>query len=100
MHYFGEIVLAEVQYTDSNEAKKRPVLVLFEELGNIVVAGITSNPEMKGIPLAKGEGMLNDSVIKLNYIFTISSKSILKQFFTISENKKKMFKEELMNKLN
>mgnify|MGYP001596537301 CR=1 FL=1 len=100
MHYFGEIVLAEVQYTDSNEAKKRPVLVLFEELGNIVVAGITSNPEMKGIPLAKGEGMLNDSVIKLNYIFTISSKYILKQFFTISENKKKMFKEELMNKLN
>ncbi len=100
MPFFGEVILAEVHYTDTFEVKKRPALVLFEEYGNVIVAGITSNPEMKGIPLTKEEGMLKDSVIKINYIFTISSKAIIKLFFTISENKKKKFKEELMNKLN
>jgi len=38
-----------VQFTDSFEIKKRPAVVLFEELTNVVVAGITSNKNMKGI---------------------------------------------------
>jgi len=96
---FGDIILAEVQYTDTPETKKRPALVLFEELGNVIIAGITSNPEMKGIPITKEEGMLQDSIVKLNYIFTISDKAVLKKFFSISDEKKKIIKEELMKKL-
>ena len=66
----GDVILANVQFTDSNEVKVRPAVVLFEEFGNLVVAGITSNLKMKGIPLTKREGAVKESVIKLNYIFS------------------------------
>ena len=69
----GDIVLTKVQFTDTFEIKKRPALVLFEEYDNVVVAGVTSNVEMKGIKITKKEGAVKDSVIKLNYIFTISN---------------------------
>ncbi|MBS3072053.1 type II toxin-antitoxin system PemK/MazF family toxin [Candidatus Pacearchaeota archaeon] len=96
MHKFGEVILSEVQYTDTFEIKKRPALVLFEDKGNIVVLGITSNLKMEGIPLTKKEGAIKDSVIKLNYIFTISEKMVEKNLFSISEGKKKKVKEELI----
>ncbi len=95
---FGQVVLAEVQYTDTFEVKTRPALILFEEQGNVVVAGITSNLKMKGISLTKQEGMPKDSVIKLNYIFTISEKMIKSFLFNISKEKKKMIKDELIKK--
>ena len=99
MHNFGEVILAEVQYTDTFEIKTRPALVLFEEYDNIIVAGITSNKEMKGIPLTKKEGAVKDSIIKLNYIFTISEKMIKKSLFTISKKKKKQVYESFTEKL-
>src|SRR3990172_6118930 len=74
----GDVILAQVQFTDTFEVKSRPAVVLFEELGNVVIAGITSNLKMKGIPLTKREGALKDNVIKLNYIFTISTEMVSK----------------------
>ena len=53
MHRLGEVVLAQVQFTDTFEIKERPAVVLFEEFGNIVIAGITSNTKMKGIALTR-----------------------------------------------
>mgnify|MGYP001613831554 CR=1 FL=1 len=99
MHKFGEVVLTNLQFVDTLEVKTRPAVVLFEELGNVVVAGITSNPEMEGIPLTKKEGAMKDSVIKLNYIFTVSGKMIKKSLFTISQEKKKLIVDELMERL-
>lgn len=99
MHKFGEIILFQVQYTDTFEIKRRPALVLFEEKGNIVVLGITSNLKMEGVPLTKKEGAIKDSIIKLNYIFTISEKMVEKTLFSISEEKKKKIKEELIAKI-
>ena len=98
MPKFGDIVLAEMQFVDTFELKKRPALVLFEEYGNVVVAGITSNFEMKGIPLTKKEGAIKDSIIKLNYIFTISDKMIGKTIFSISAEKKNIIVSEFMKK--
>jgi len=98
MHKFGEIVLAEVQFTDTFETKVRPALVLFEEEGNVVVAGITSNMEMEGVKLTRKEGAIKESIIKLNYIFTISEKMIKKNLFAISEEKKKIIKNYLFRK--
>lgn len=100
MHIFGDVILTKVQFTDTFEIKKRPSLVLFEELGNIVVAGITSNLKMKGILLTKKEGAVKESIIKLNYIFTISEKMIEKFLFRISEKKKKIIKSELIKRIN
>ncbi len=99
MHKFGEVVLASIQFTDTFEVKKRPTLVLFEELSNVTVAGITSNLKMRGIPLFKKEGAIKNSIVKLNYIFTISEKMIEKVLFSISKEKKELIRKELMKKL-
>ena len=95
----GDVVIAQIQFTDTFEIKKRPALVLFEELDNVVVAGITSNLEMKGIPISKAEGAVKDSVIKLNYIFTISKAMISKTLFHLKKEKKKMVYNELVRRL-
>jgi len=95
----GDVVIARVQYTDTSEIKSRPAVVLFEEFGNVVVAGITSNLNMKGIPLSKSEGAVKDSVIKLNYIFTISEQMIYKVSFHLSPEKKRLIFDELTERL-
>lgn len=96
----GDVIVASVQFADSNEVKTRPAVVLFEELGNVVIAGITSNLKMKGIPLSRSEGAIKDSVIKLNYIFTISEEMVSKVIFHLSEEKKHLVFDELIKKLN
>ena len=85
----GDVVLAKMQFVDTMEMKIRPALVLYEELDNFVVAGITSNPNMKGILLTTKDGAVVDSVIKLNYIFTVSKFMISKNLFHLSSKKKK-----------
>lgn len=96
----GDIIIASVQFTDNTEVKTRPAVVLFEESGNIVIAGITSNLKMKGIPLTKNEGAIKDSVIKLNYIFTISHEMVSKVIFHLSNEKKALLFEKLTEKLD
>ena len=96
----GDMVLAQVQFTDTFEVKKRPALVLFEEQGNIVVAGITSNQKRKGILLTKKEGAIKESIIRLNYIFTLSSFMIEKKLFTLSPQKKKKVFTALMERFS
>jgi len=95
---FGDIVLVEVPFTDKFEIKLRPALVLFEELGNVVIAGITSNFKMEGILLPKSEGLIVDSVLKLNYIFTVSKKRIRKVLTHLTEEKKKEVCQDLLKK--
>ncbi|KYK27117.1 hypothetical protein AYK26_00265 [Euryarchaeota archaeon SM23-78] len=95
----GQVVLTRVQYTDTFEIKKRPALILFEEYDNVVVAGITSNLKMEGIPLTKKEGAIKDSVIKLNYIFTVSKEMIAKKLFVLTKLKKKKVYDKLVKKL-
>lgn len=96
----GDVVIAKVQFSDTFETKKRPALILFEEFDNVVVAGITSNTKMKGIPLTKKEGAVKDSVIKLNYIFTISRSMISKTVFHLNEEKKRQVFDELTKRLS
>ncbi len=99
MFKFGDIILAHVQFTDTLDIKVRPVLVLFQEMGNIVVVGITSNVKMKGIQLTKEDGAVKESVIKLNYIFTISESMVKKALFVLSDKKKNLVRNELLKKI-
>jgi len=99
MYNFGDIILAEVQFTDTFEVKIRPALVLFEEQGNIVVSGITSNTQMKGIPLTKKDGAQKESIIKINYIFTISEKMAKRFLFHLPKDKKEIIKKEISKRL-
>lgn len=96
----GDVILAQVQFTDTFEIKTRPAVVLFEEHGNIVVAGITSNTQMEGIQLSKNEGAVKDSIIKINYIFTISDRMVKKKLFSLSQEKKKILISQLVKRLS
>jgi len=96
----GDVIIAKVQFTDSSEFKVRPAVVLFEEHSNVIVAGVTSNLAMKGIPLTKKDGAVKDSVIKLNYIFSISEIMVSKVLFHLSSEKKKLIFNELMKRLD
>ena len=96
----GDVILAQVQFTDTFEIKLRPAVILFEELGNIVIAGITSNLSMKGIPLTQKEGAIKESVIKPNYIFTISGSLVKKKLFPLSKEKKSLLYEELARRIS
>lgn len=100
MHKFGDIVLASVQFTDTFEIKRRPALILFEECGNVIVMGITSNKKMKGVPILKKDGAITDSIIKINYIFTISEKMVEKVLFRLTDEKKNLLKNEIIKRLN
>ncbi len=95
---FGDIVLVEVPFTDKFGTKLRPALVLFEELNNVIIAGITSNIKMQGIFISKSEGLIVDSVLKLNYIFTVSKKRIKKKLTHLSEGKKEEICQNLLEK--
>ena len=96
----GDVILTKIQFTDTFEIKTRPALVLFEELDNIIVAGITSNIGMDGISLTKKEGAIKESIIKLNYIFTISKNMVSKILFHLNSKKKKQVFNELIKRLN
>lgn len=96
----GDVILASLQFTDTFEIKKRPALLLFEELDNLIVAGITSNLNMKGIALTKNDGAIKDSIIKTNYIFTISKAMAEKYLFSLNPEKKLEVFNELCSKLN
>lgn len=96
----GDVILAKVQFTDTFEVKTRPAVVLFEEFNNVVVAGITSNLTMKGISLTKKEGAVKESIIKLNYIFTISKAMVSKVLFHLNSKKKHEIFKELTKRSN
>ena len=65
---------------------------------NIIVAGITSNLKMSGISLTKSEGAIKDSIIKLNYLFTISEVMIDRILFQLNKTKKEIIYEDLMKR--
>ena len=54
---------------------------------------------MKGIPLTKSEGVIKESVIKLNYIFTISNEMTNKVVFHLTKEKKQLIFDELSKRL-
>jgi PemK-like protein. len=95
----GDVIITRMQFIDGEGSKIRPALVLFEELGNIVIAGITTNLQMKGIHISTKEGAAQDSIIKLNYIFTITNEAILKTVFHLSPEKKRIVFDELTKRL-
>ena len=95
----GDVVLTQIQFVNSFEIKKRPAVILFQEFTNITVAGITSNINMQGIHLTKKEGAIKHSVIKTNYIFTITEKAVEKKLFKLTQSKRKLLYKELTKKL-
>jgi mRNA interferase MazF len=100
MHNPGDVVLAKIQFTDSAEIKRRPCLILYSEYDNYVVAGITSNKNMDGIRITVKDGAIKDSVIKTNYVFSITNHMIDKKLFTLGMKKRKEVYDRLIRNLS
>jgi mRNA-degrading endonuclease toxin of MazEF toxin-antitoxin module len=96
----GDIILARLKFVDSEEYKVRPAVILFVEFNNYIIAGITSNLNMKGIKLTKVDGMLKESIIKLNYIFTIPKERISKKILELGESKRNILHIELNKRIS
>jgi mRNA interferase MazF len=96
----GDVVLVPVQFTDVDEVKKRPGVVLFEEHDNVVIAGITSNVKMDGIPLTMKEGSIKESVMKLNYIFTVSAVMVDRVLFSLTKEKRTAIHDAIIKKIS
>jgi len=99
-HEFGDVVLVDAQFIDRKESKVRPALVLYSEQGNTAVSAITSNPTRRGIPLTKKEGAVLDSIIKINYLFTIPDSFVIRQLFTVGYQKREMIKSAFLKRLH
>ncbi|MHA1733388.1 MAG: type II toxin-antitoxin system PemK/MazF family toxin [Promethearchaeota archaeon] len=74
----GDIVLVEVPFPDRTGSKRRPFLVVQVSGNNVVGLAITSQLRQgpRGVLITKEEGILKDSVILLDYAFTIDRSSI------------------------
>ena len=55
---------------------------------------------MKGIPISVKDGASQESILKLNYIFTITSESILKTIFHLGTEKRRLVFDGLTKRLN
>lgn len=54
---------------------------------------------MKGIPITVKEGAAQESMIKLNYILTITNETIIKTVFHLSPEKKRLVFKELAKRM-
>ena len=91
----GEVVLMDIPFIDNSSSKLRPAFILFSDFENVVVIGVTSNPKMHGILLTKKDGLIKDSVLKLNYIFTLPKDAIIQKICYLCYNKRKEIYLEL-----
>jgi len=95
----GEIVLVPFPYSDLSGSKRRPVLVVSNDLYNssfldVVVVAITSKTEKTDIyslPLESTDlevGQLPESsLIRVHKLFTIEQSRILKRFSVLGKDK-------------
>lgn len=107
----GEIILVPFPYSDLSAIKKRPVLILSNDLFNsskqdLIVAAITSKSfrdnyscEITDEDLEIGF-MPEKSVIKLSKLFTINKNMIIKKFSKIRNDKFKEIKNTLITILS
>jgi len=82
-----------------DEIQTREVLKEIVSNPKIRIFKLSNDPAFYGVPLTKKEGAIKDSVIKLNYIFTISEKMVKKSLFNLSKEKKKILFDEITKRL-
>ena len=86
-----DVVITRVKFTDYDDSKISPILILLEGWGGVVLAWITTNRRMNGIIISRSYEAAQDSVIKLNYIFTITNEAIIETVFHLDLKKEIWF---------
>ena len=110
----GDIVLVKFPMPDLQQYKPRPALVIQndennEKLKNTILLQITSNISNKDLPTqyfidlntkeGKQSGLLMNSVVKAEVIFTLPQESIYKKLGFLSENAMKVIEQCIKSSL-
>lgn len=98
---FGDIILIDFPFTDFEQTKKRPALILQKELEDVLVVFISSQLGKKSdfdILLLKDQenNLMVDSLLKTKKITVLHTDLIYKKIGTISAEQKQIVKEKLI----
>ncbi|NOZ77342.1 MAG: type II toxin-antitoxin system PemK/MazF family toxin [Euryarchaeota archaeon] len=102
----GDLLLVNFPFTNFEDFKRRPVLVVSGEVVNkktrdLVVCAVTTNPIHRdfGVGISQddlSEGHLKkDSIVKTSHIATISKSIVIKRIGTLNEDKMEEILESL-----
>ena len=95
MYSRGDIVTIPVPFTDLSATKKRPVLVISNDVYNstyqdMIVAAVTSNLVQPGIPITQNEmkhGQLpKPSIIRCDKIYTLDQSIVVKSIGSVADH--------------
>jgi mRNA interferase MazF len=93
----GELWVAEIIFTDGSASKKRPVLILWVDGDDVVVAAVTSSqPRSKtDVVLADWEdsGLRVASTVRLLRLDCLEKSLLVKRLGLLSEDDAKLLKE-------
>jgi len=107
MYNQGDILLVPVPFTDLSSQKKRPVLVLSNNLYNkiaddILVAAVTSNIAGKSFEISLNSDNMQDGILKINScvrvdkIYTLSQSIVIKKFGSVKKQILEHVKEKIL----
>jgi mRNA interferase MazF len=109
MYKHGDIVLIPVPFTDLTASKKRPVLIVSNDMYNtesqdIIVTAITSNITQAGIQITNSDMISGElpkpSVIRADKIYTLHQAIVIKQIGSISKTVQDSVKKEICRLLD
>lgn len=91
-HAIGDIVAVRFPYSDLRSSKIRPGLVVgLAEFGNLIICQITSSPYASKIAIRitkeQAPGMLRDSYVRPDKIFTADESLILRGVSALAPHK-------------
>lgn len=93
----GEIWLAEIPFTDGSVSKIRPVLVLWLDIGDVVVAAITSAVPRSAsdVPLPdwQTEGLRVSSTLRLSRLDCLEQSVLRRKLGVLSRNDAQRIKQ-------
>lgn len=88
---FGDIILADVLFTDGQWSKLRPVLVLYNNEEDYTILKISSQSlswDIIRLPMDDGNNLRADSMIDLKKISTFHETLFVKKRWTITQEQK------------
>jgi len=109
MYSRGEIVLIPVPFSDLTAIKKRPVLVISNDIYNnryqdMIVVAITSNLAQQGIPIASNDMIFGQlpkpSVIRSDKIYTLNQNIVSKSIGRISDKAVDIVKADVITHIS
>jgi mRNA interferase MazF len=105
----GDIVIIPFPFTDLSDKKIRPAVIVsnkkFNQLSNVLVAAISTKPgnndfaiTLETSDLKNGE-LNKSSFIRLQNLFVLEKRLIIKKVAQLSAKKQKVIKEQLIDYL-